>query len=70
MERTNNFMCISFLYFYKIKGHKVKVVKWNEVMKKYLVQFDSGLQQYFIESLLEATDEKVENDKEWGKQHE
>ena len=68
-ERTNNFMCISFVYFYKVNGHKVKIIKWNEVMQKYLVEFNTGIRQHVLEILLKATSEKVESDEGWGKRN-
>lgn len=54
-------------FFYTVKGHKVKVKRFHNDTKRYTVEFENGICQAVAEDLVILTDERIEDDKEWGK---
>jgi len=46
-------------YLYKVNTTKVKVIRWGESHKKYLVEKSDGTRQWVAENLLKITDEVV-----------
>jgi hypothetical protein len=53
--------------FWKINGTKVRMIRWDSVKEKYLVEFNNGMRQFVPIDMLIATDSLVTKDTAWGK---
>jgi hypothetical protein len=46
-------------YYYLVNNHKVRLIRWHEPRKMFLVVQENGVQQLIPEGLLKKTDERV-----------